>query len=457
MLLIFSPYFLTDPRDGSLYIFTNKKDGLKKFPYTIAELVSASPSKSADGFLYTGDKKDQWLAIDYRNGKKLDTLTAETLSSKVSNADENVLFIGRTRYTISMFDISTHKKIFNLTYYDYSTHSAKMNKHSFNKPKQQHEQSTYPNYHFSSSSDGTILTLDKHSGDLKWMLKLDNPIVAMYRYESDQLFKIQFSIYSIEALTYLAKKPSRIKLLHQQQKQTELISLDNNSKPSKSRQKFDSYFSETLYVGFFNKNLYALPSYIGTWQAPLLTGPEFESLESDSSSAPSSHIIPIPVNAPSDDILNSSLIDYVRDPFDELDEQDEGLSQNENAILGHHKLPEDFEVPPNYMQPNDNLIVLTNKETHSDYVRQLFNIKNPPQCSAEDANKHGGKQSEKVSIWKKIDLLMQNKYVWSLFTVILASLFPLCKTIYDYKKKKARQQLRQHLIEQQQREDLTSE
>ena len=79
---------MTDPRDGSLYIFTSKKDGLKKFPYTIAELVSASPSKSSDGFLYTGDKKDQWLAVDYRNGNKLDTLTAETLASKVSNTNK---------------------------------------------------------------------------------------------------------------------------------------------------------------------------------------------------------------------------------------------------------------------------------------------------------------------------------------------------------------------------------
>ena len=59
-----SPYFLTDPRDGSLYIFTSKEDGgLKKFPYTIAELVSASPSKSADGFLYTGDKKGKFQII----------------------------------------------------------------------------------------------------------------------------------------------------------------------------------------------------------------------------------------------------------------------------------------------------------------------------------------------------------------------------------------------------------
>ncbi len=165
---------MIDPRDGSLYIFTNEGEGLKKFPYTIAELVSVSPSKSADGFLYTGDKKDQWLAIDYRTGKKLDTLTAETLSSKISVSDENILFIGRTQYTISMFEVSTMRKVFNLTYYDYSTHahvnqapnkptpqSANINKGDHGK---QQDTNVYPYYHFSSSSDGTLVTLDKKTG-----------------------------------------------------------------------------------------------------------------------------------------------------------------------------------------------------------------------------------------------------------------------------------------------------
>lgn len=134
--------------------------------------MSASPSKSSDGYLYTGDKKDEWIAIDYRNGNKLDTLTSDTLATKISISDENILFIGRTQYTISMFDVQTRKKIFNLTYYDYSTHahaskitdqpappSAKINLNDFMSSRDE-----YPFYHFSSSSDGTLVTLDKKTG-----------------------------------------------------------------------------------------------------------------------------------------------------------------------------------------------------------------------------------------------------------------------------------------------------
>ena len=201
---------MTDPRDGSLYIFTNKKEGLKKFPYTIAELVSASPSKSSDGYLFTGDKKDQWIAIDYRSGYKLDTLTSDTLgsSSKISlsgadstsGGDSNILFIGRTKYTLSMFDMSTRKKTFNLTYYDYSTHTTTYNMNSQNKSNKNSEENLddsikdplddstefplnkantegffdpYQYYHFTSSSDGTLITLDKKTGNFFLLFKIE--------------------------------------------------------------------------------------------------------------------------------------------------------------------------------------------------------------------------------------------------------------------------------------------
>lgn len=64
------PLFLPDPKDGSLYIYNgisakrkpsddadggSDKDALQKMPFTISELVSASPCKSSDGLLYTGE------------------------------------------------------------------------------------------------------------------------------------------------------------------------------------------------------------------------------------------------------------------------------------------------------------------------------------------------------------------------------------------------------------------
>ncbi len=427
-----SPYFLTDPRDGSLYIFTNQREGLKKFPYTIAELVSASPSKTADGFLYTGDKKDQWLAIDYRNGQKLDTLTSETLSSKISASDENILFIGRTQYTISMFDVMTRKKVFNLTYYDYSTHAIKSKFN--NRPNQSTGSSTdenyYPFYHFTSSSDGTIVTLDKKNGDLVWQLRLESPVVAMYRYQNEQLYKINFAIFAVEALTNL--DPNRFNLLHKEQKLQELnysgqdssstTTSDNNSfkkQPNKQIQSSD-LFTTTLYIGFYKNNLYALPALVYNWQ-------KMNALEG-------------PPNLNSIGIENQQ-----KQPIDSNSKNQSDVSKP--IAIGHHKLPEKFNPPPNYIQPNNKLIVIsTNNDENYASLQDIFSGNKQPLCMADDQkNSKQNNIKANMSIWKKFDQLMQNKYFFMIFTVILCSLFPALKIFYDESKKRKRKQLQKQI------------
>lgn len=109
------------------------------------------------------------------------------------------------------------------------------------------------------------------------------------------------------------------------------------------------------------------------------------------------------------------------------------LFKRESGIIGHHKLPENFDPPSDYMQPNNNLLVITNnKETElikKLNLEDLFSGKmnKQEQCLAEP--------SRKMSFIDRLDELLQNKYIWSLFTVFIASLFPLSKTIYDYRKK----------------------
>ena len=46
--------FLPDPKDGSLYALSDGREGIKKLPFTIPQLVTASPCKSNEGILYTG-------------------------------------------------------------------------------------------------------------------------------------------------------------------------------------------------------------------------------------------------------------------------------------------------------------------------------------------------------------------------------------------------------------------
>ena len=71
ILFDYRPAFLPDPKDGSIYMIgASLKDPLKKLPFTIPELVAASPCKSSDGTLYTGKKVDTWFSIDRFTGRK---------------------------------------------------------------------------------------------------------------------------------------------------------------------------------------------------------------------------------------------------------------------------------------------------------------------------------------------------------------------------------------------------
>jgi hypothetical protein len=462
-----SPYFVTDPRDGSLYVFNGHDEGLKKFPYTVAELVATSPLKSADGFLFTGDKHDEWLRIDCRTGIKLDTIKSDNqldsseVTSDVEISDEHIAFIGRTKYTISMFASNNRKKLFNLTYYDYSTHST--NSRVNTRPKAQPIKSDgtenesgsnqpplyYPYYHFSSSSDGSLVTLNKKNGSLKWDLKLSSPIVGMYRYENDQLLRIDFSIYAAEALESTDSPGSghdlfKYKLLYQEQRyqEEEMIKYlqesttsSSSARPQQSNngqttaasfnQNIPSQlFVSTLYIGFYKNALYALPAYAYNWQNAI-EGPKFDNDDNTSIDNSNSPIIkpddndkkPVLDNEPSNnETFNSSLMLVLQ-----ADDQNETVISNKSLLIGHHRVPTEltFHDESKYLKPSE-----------------IFgNNKNDKFCLPDDPKAKGNKQSKKGYLLDKLDSIMQNRYIWSLLTIIIASVFPISKTIYDCQKK----------------------
>lgn len=122
---ILSPY-LPDPRDGSLYQLGDM-GSLKKLPYTIPQLVASAPCRSSDGILYSGKKKDTWFLIDPKTGKreKVVGFGADSKES-IGWATSRSVYLGRTQYTVLMYDSRSKEKNtkpWNVTFYDYSSHS----------------------------------------------------------------------------------------------------------------------------------------------------------------------------------------------------------------------------------------------------------------------------------------------------------------------------------------------
>lgn len=126
-----SPY-LPDPRDGSLYRLGDM-GSLKKLPYTIPQLVASAPCRSSDGILYSGKKKDTWFMIDPKTGRREKVVgfggTAATSSEgqadSIGYATSRSVYLGRTQYTVLMYDSTKDRntKPWNITFYDYSSHS----------------------------------------------------------------------------------------------------------------------------------------------------------------------------------------------------------------------------------------------------------------------------------------------------------------------------------------------
>uniref|UniRef100_G1PJZ9 non-specific serine/threonine protein kinase n=1 Tax=Myotis lucifugus TaxID=59463 RepID=G1PJZ9_MYOLU len=85
----------------------------QKLPFTIPELVHASPCRSSDGVFYTGRKQDAWFVVDPESGETQMTLTTEGTSAPR-------LYIGRTQYTVTMQDPQAPGQRWNTTYRRYS-------------------------------------------------------------------------------------------------------------------------------------------------------------------------------------------------------------------------------------------------------------------------------------------------------------------------------------------------
>ncbi|CAB3368428.1 Hypothetical predicted protein [Cloeon dipterum] len=192
--------FLPDPKDGSLYLLAN---------------VASSPCRSTDGILYTGKKVASWMAVDAVTGKKH-------------------LVMGRTEYSIAMYDSHKKEKRWNVSYFDYTAGTL-----------DEISTQNYPLVHFATNSDGSVITLDRDSGQKLWGQKFKSPVIAMYAVQDDSLVMIPFTTVGVDTLKalQLSHTGANMKLI------------------------------PALYVGQFPHGLYALPSLIDNTVTRTLTSP----------------------------------------------------------------------------------------------------------------------------------------------------------------------------------------
>ncbi|XP_063655242.1 serine/threonine-protein kinase/endoribonuclease IRE1 isoform X4 [Pan troglodytes] len=216
------PAFLPDPNDGSLYTLGSKNnEGLMKLPFTIPELVQASPCRSSDGILYMGKKQDIWYVIDLLTGEKQQTLSSAFADSLCPST--SLLYLGRTEMS-----------------------------------------------HFVSNGDGLVVTVDSESGDVLWIQNYASPVVAFYVWQREGLRKVMHINVAVETLRYLTFMSG------------EVGRITKWKYPFPKETEAKSKLTPTLYVGKYSTSLYASPSMVHEGVAvvprgstlPLLEGPQ---------------------------------------------------------------------------------------------------------------------------------------------------------------------------------------
>ncbi|XP_044308463.1 serine/threonine-protein kinase/endoribonuclease IRE2 [Varanus komodoensis] len=231
--LVLRPAFLPDPNDGSLYVVGGKhKEGLMKLPFTIPELVRSSPCRSSDGIIYTGKKEDTWIVVDPASGQKQTTLSTKAWEGLCPTRP--LLYIGRTQYIITMYDTHSRALRWNATFLDYSA-----------PPPEQSED--HKMAHLASSGGGLLVTAAMESGDVLWTRDFGSPVVGVYTWRQDSLWRAPHLNIAEESLRYLVLRSQDLRLLSRRHRSAEEFA-------TKTR------LLLTLYVGRCAAGFYAMTS-----------------------------------------------------------------------------------------------------------------------------------------------------------------------------------------------------
>lgn len=174
---------------------------------------------------------------------------------------------------------------------DYSSHAAP-------NPKD------YELQHFASSSGGIVVTMHQENGEVLWSNDFKSPVVAMYTLNQDQGFqKVPFLTFAKETLYHLTGRMTSTEW------RTRFL----------EHGKQETIFYQTLFIGEYGNNLYALPSLVDT----------------NTVSVTPKNIGPLLIEGPSFSI--DSVVDDVND---DLVISSPGVNENNLIVFGYHEVPD---------------------------------------------------------------------------------------------------------------------
>ncbi|KAM6501093.1 hypothetical protein JOM56_004107 [Amanita muscaria] len=197
--------YIIEPQSGAIFVMTNPSSPLRRFPFTMPELVEMSPFSfpgDEGSRIFVGRKETSLLLIELETGKVKATLNSECPWDPIEDMKEDgevdldelegskpqkpsltEVFIGRTDYYISIHNKPPkgnpsfpRKPVQNLTYSVYGPNNQDhVLQSSYRRTKDDAYIQSFPTGEIISF----VATPDEAISSLMWMQKFTNPIVAI--------------------------------------------------------------------------------------------------------------------------------------------------------------------------------------------------------------------------------------------------------------------------------------
>ena len=185
--------------------------------------------------LYTGKKQDTWYAIDLELKKAQKVVSLDELETSCPLPQKAVYYLGRTEYTVSIFDSLTQSLRWNATFYNFS---------SMISSDEENEQDDL--VHLSADKNGEILTISKNSGQILWAQTFKATVVGLHTLRQTGLTQRNFETVSSDALESIKKLNSPLWYSKNHSDQDKVLNL-----------------SPAMFLGRLHKGLFAIPTLVG--------------------------------------------------------------------------------------------------------------------------------------------------------------------------------------------------
>lgn len=201
-------YILEPVSGGNIYIHQRNAGSTVKLPLTLAELVDESPfvfpasapgtnpDHQPDDKMYVGSRSTSLVGVDLASGRLVGEFgqsngwcewrepglaSGESYEEEIRRRPQDLLYIGRTEYSLSILSKSTGALLQSLAYTAYHP-STMQSQHNIAAPL-----ASPDDRYFQATHDGTLVCLKAQAG-VNWVVRPfgSNPIISVFDISIDQ-------------------------------------------------------------------------------------------------------------------------------------------------------------------------------------------------------------------------------------------------------------------------------